>query len=254
MARLQDRVIIVTGGAHGIGRAYCEGLAREGARVVVADLDPEGAEAVVKALGAAGQDALAVLADVSQPEATERMAQAAMARFGRIDGLINNAAVFQRPAMSRVPFDQIPVPEWDRLMAVNLRGVFLCCRAVVPYMRQQRSGKIVNISSGTVFHGSPLAAHYVASKAGVIGLTRSLARELGEHNINVNAIAPGLTISMDEVSDARLTQNQQRIQARALKRTETPQDLVGTVVFLCSAESDFMTGQTLVVDGGAQMH
>jgi 3-oxoacyl-[acyl-carrier protein] reductase len=254
MARLQDRVIIVTGGAHGIGLAYCEGLAREGARVVVADLDPEGAEAVVRALGAEGKDALAVLADVSQLEATERMAQAAVERFGRIDGLINNAALFQRPAMSRVPFDQIPVEEWDRLMAVNLRGVFLCCRAVVPYMKQQSQGKIVNISSGTVFHGSPMAAHYVASKAGVIGFTRSLARELGEYNINVNAIAPGLTISMDEVSDARMTQNQQRVQARALKRTEVPQDLVGTVVFLCSSESDFMTGQTLVVDGGAQMH
>jgi 3-oxoacyl-[acyl-carrier protein] reductase len=254
MARLQDRVIIVTGGAHGIGRAYCEGLAREGARVVVADLDPEGAEAVVKALGSAGKDALAVLADVSQPEATERMAAATVERFGRIDGLINNAALFQRPAMSRVPFDQIPVEEWDRLMAVNLRGVFLCCRAVAPYMKQQGQGKIVNISSGTVFHGSPMAAHYVASKAGVIGFTRSLARELGEYNINVNAIAPGLTISMEEVSDARMAQNQQRLQARALKRTEVPQDLVGTVVFLCSSESDFMTGQTLVVDGGAQMH
>ena len=254
MARLQDRVIIVTGGAHGIGRAYCEGLAREGARVVVADLDPEGAEAVVKALGAEGKAALAVLADVSQPEATERMAQAAMERFGRIDGLINNAALFQRPAMSRMPFDQIPIDEWDRLMAVNLRGVFLCCRAVVPYMKQQRSGKIVNISSGTVFNGSPLVAHYVASKAGVIGLTRSLARELGEYNINVNAVAPGLTMSMDEVSEARMAQNQQRVQARALKRTEVPQDLVGTAIFLCSPESDFMTGQTLVVDGGAQMH
>jgi NAD(P)-dependent dehydrogenase (short-subunit alcohol dehydrogenase family) len=254
MARLQDRVIIVTGGAHGIGRAYCEGLAREGARVVVADLDPEGAEAVVKALGSAGKDALAVLADVSQPEATERMAAATVERFGRIDGLINNAALFQRPAMSRVPFDQIPVEEWDRLMAVNLRGVFLCCRAVAPYMKRQGQGKIVNISSGTVFHGSPMAAHYVASKAGVVGFTRSLARELGEYNINVNAIAPGLTISMEEVSDARMARNQQRVQARALKRTEVPQDLVGTVVFLCSSESDFMTGQTLVVDGGAQMH
>jgi 3-oxoacyl-[acyl-carrier protein] reductase len=177
-----------------------------------------------------------------------------MERFGRIDGLINNAALFQRPAMSRVPFEQIPVEEWDRLMAVNLRGIFLCCRAVVPYMKQQRRGKVINISSGTVFHGSPLVAHYVTSKAGVIGLTRSLARELGEYNINVNAVAPGLTISTDEVDEARAAMNQQRLQARSLKRSEVPQDLVGTIVFLCSSESDFMTGQTLVVDGGAQMH
>jgi 3-oxoacyl-[acyl-carrier protein] reductase len=254
MARLQDRVIIVTGGAHGIGRAYCEGLACEGARVVVADIDGASAEAVVKALSAGGSEALAVETDVSQPEATERMARATMERFGGIDGLINNAALFQRPAMSRVPFEQIPVEEWDRLMAVNLRGIFLCCRAVVPYMKQQRRGKIINISSGTVFHGSPLVAHYVTSKAGVIGFTRSLARELGEYNINVNAVAPGLTISTDEVDEARAAMNQQRLQARALKRTEVPQDLVGTILFLCSSESDFMTGQTLVVDGGAQMH
>lgn len=254
MARLQDRVIIVTGGAHGIGRAYCDGLAREGARVVVADIDGVGAEAAVKALSTAGYEAMAVATDVSQPEATERMARVTVERFGRIDGLINNAALFQRPAMSRVPFEQISVEEWDRLMAVNVRGVFLCCRAVVPYMKQQRRGKIVNISSGTVFHGSPLVAHYVTSKAGVIGFTRSLARELGEYNINVNAVAPGLTLSMESESEGRLTQNQQRVQARALKRTEVPQDLVGTIVFLCSTESDFMTGQTLVVDGGAQMH
>ena len=254
MARLQDRVIIVTGGAHGIGRAYCEGLAHEDARIVVADIDGAGAEAAVKALSAGGDEALAVETDVSQPEATERMARATMERFGRIDGLINNAALFQRPAMSRVPFEQIPVEEWDRLMAVNLRGIFLCCRAVVPYMKQQQRGKIINISSGTVFYGAPLVAHYVTSKAGVIGLTRSLARELGEYNINVNAVAPGLTLSMDEVSEARMARHQQRLQARALKRTEVPQDLVGTIVFLCSSESDFMTGQTLVVDGGAQMH
>jgi 3-oxoacyl-[acyl-carrier protein] reductase len=254
MARLQDRVIIVTGGAHGIGRAYCEGLAREGACVVVADIDGPAAEATVKALDERGYDALAVVTDVSQPEATERMARATIDRFGRIDGLINNAALFQRPAMSRVPFEQISVEEWDRLMAVNLRGIFLCCRAVVPSMKQQRRGKIVNISSGTVFYGAPLVAHYVTSKAGVIGLTRSLARELGEYAINVNAVAPGLTISTDEVSEGMMAWNQQRLQARSLKRTEVPQDLVGTVVFLCSAESDFMTGQTLVVDGGAQMH
>ena len=168
--------------------------------------------------------------------------------------MINNAAVFQLPAMSRVPFEQIPVDEWDNLMAVNLRGVFLCCRAVVPHTKAQGGGKIVNISSGTVFHGSPQSAHYVTSKAGVIGFTRSVARELGEHNINVNAIAPGLTLSLDEIPEDRLEASRIRMQARALKRAQVPEDLVGTAVFLCSADRDFMTGQTLVVDGGAQMH
>jgi len=254
MDRLRDRVIIVTGGAHGIGRAYCEGFAQEGAKIVIADLDGHGAEALARTLAQHGHEALAVQTDVAQPESTERMARAALERFGRIDGLMNNAAVFQRPALSRVPFEQIPVEEWDWLMAVNLRGIFLGCRAVVPAMKQQRQGKIINISSGTVFYGAPNMAHYVTSKAGVIGLTRSLARELGEYNINVNAIAPGLTMSMDEVDAGRDVLNQQRIQARALKRTEFPQDLVGAAVFLCSAESDFITGQTLVVDGGAQMH
>jgi len=254
MNRLQDRVIVVTGGAHGIGRAYCEGFAREGAKVVVADLDGGGGDELVRVLSKEGYDALALRVDVAEPADTEQMAQATIDRFGRIDGLINNAALFQRPAMSRVPFERIPVEEWDRLMAVNLRGIFLCCRAVVPAMKQQRYGKIVNISSGTVFYGAANAAHYVTSKAGVIGLTRGLARELGEYNITVNAIAPGLTISMDEVDPARDAQNQQRLQARSIKRTEVPQDVVGAAVFLCAAESDFITGQTLVVDGGAQMH
>ena len=121
-------------------------------------------------------------------------------------------------------------------------------------MKQQQSGKIVNISSGTVFSGTANLLHYVTSKAGVIGLTRGLSRELGDYNINVNAIAPGLTISMEESNDVRSGMNQQRIQARALKRSETPEDLVGTAVFLCSSDSDFMTGQTMVVDGGLQMH
>ena len=254
MGRLQDRVIIVTGGGQGIGRAYCEGFASEGAKIVIADIDQAAGDDAVRALSKDGYDALAVRMDVADPADAERMAQAALERFGRIDGLVNNAALFQRPAMSRVPFEQIPVEEWDRLMAVNLRGIFLCCRAVVPAMKRQRSGKIVNISSGTVFYGAPNAAHYVTSKAGVIGLTRSLARELGDYTITVNCIAPGLILSMEEESAARNTQNQQRVQARAIKRTEVPKDVVGAAIFLCAAESDFITGQTLVIDGGAQMH
>ena len=254
MDRLEDRVIIVTGGAHGIGRVYCQGLAAEGAKVVVADLDGPGAEAVALSLGESGSDSLAVAADVSREDDMETMAKAAVERFGRIDGILNNAAVFQVPAMSRVPFEQIPLEEWDRLMAVNLRGVFLGSRAVIPQMKAQGSGKIVNISSGTVFHGSANAAHYVTSKAGVIGFTRSLARELGDFGINVNAIAPGLTLSLEEMTEQRLQMSNQRAQARAIKRSQVPEDLVGTAVFLCSSESDFMTGQTLVVDGGAQMH
>lgn len=254
MDRLKDRVVIVTGGANGIGLAYCGGLAAEGASVVVADIDGPAADAAVRELGERGTDALAVATDVTVPREVDHMAETAMERFGRIDGLINNAAMFQRPTMYRGPFDQIPVEEWDRLMAVNLKGIFLCCRAVVPHMKKQRGGKIVNISSGTVFFGTPNLLHYVTSKAGVIGLTRALARELGDYNINVNAIAPGLTISMDDMTEVRSGLNEQRIAARSLKRAEVPQDLVGTAVFLCSSDSDFMTGQTLVVDGGAQMH
>lgn len=254
MDRLRERVIIVTGGGNGIGRAYSRGLAGEGARLVVADIDGRAANAVVRELGESGVDALAVVTDVSQQDSTENMARAAVERFGRIDGIINNAAMFQRPNMYRGPFEKMPVEEWDRLMAINLKGIFLCCRAVVPFMKLQRSGKIVNISSGTVFSGTPNLLHYVTSKAGVIGMTRALSRELGDYNINVNAIAPGLTISMDDMAEVRSGLNAQRVQARALKRNELPEDLVGTSIFLCSSDSDFMTGQTLVVDGGAQMH
>ena len=254
MDRLKERVIIVTGGAHGIGRVYSEGLAQEGARVVVADIDEPAGQSVARAIGENGGDALAVATDVSQPESADELARAVIERFGQIDGLVNNAAIYQRPSVTRGPFVEIPVEEWDRLMAVNLRGIFLCCRAVVPHMKERGSGKIVNISSGTVFNGTAQLLHYVTSKAGVIGLTRALARELGDYNINVNALAPGLTVSMDEVDEQAAEHRERRIGSRSLKRAEVPEDLLGTVVFLCSPDSDFMTGQTLVVDGGAQMH
>ena len=255
MGRLDDRVIIVTGGAQGIGKAYCEGLAREGAKVVVADLNSEAAGALVRSLGEDGKDALAVTADVSNPDDTDRMVSETLARFGRIDGLVNNAAIYQRPGLFRGPFDQIPVDEWDRVMAVNLRGIFLCCRAVISHMKERGSGKIINISSGTVANGTPNFAHYVTSKAGVIGFTRSVAREMGPYGININAIAPGYTLSMDEgdVDDNVRATDQRSVNSRALGRSERPEDLVGTVIFLCSSDSDFITGQTMAVDGGVSM-
>ncbi len=253
MGRLDDRVIIVTGGAQGIGKAYCEGLAGEGAKIVVADIDTAAADALVRSLTDAGHEAMSVVTDVSDIQQADNMAKVTIDRYGRIDGLINNAAVFQRPSMSRVPFDQVSVEEWDRLMAVNLRGTFLCARAVAPYMKEQGEGSIINISSGTVHFGAANVAHYVASKAGVIGFTRVLARELGPWNIRCNAIAPGLTISVEDPDEARLEGDRQRMQARSIKRSELPTDLVGTAIFLCSSDSAFMSGQTLAVDGGATM-
>ena len=251
--KLENQVVIVTGGGLGIGRAYCERLGADGASIVVADIDGDAAEQVAAQLRRAETDAIAVRTDVTNQQATEEMARAAFDRFGRIDALVNNAGMYQRPAVSRGPFEQISVDEWDRVMAVNLRGVFLCARAVVPHMKQARRGKIVNISSGTVFSGTPRFAHYVTSKAGVVGFTRVLAKELGEWNINVNAVAPGLTLSMEE-TDEQMQYHEARAGGRAIKRIQKPEDLVGTVAFLCSADSDFMTGQTLVVDGGSSFH
>src|SRR5581483_4683014 len=252
--RLENQVVIVTGGGLGIGRAYAERLGQEGARVAVVDIDAGAAEEVADGLRRAEADAIAVRTDVTDARATEEMATAVLERWGRIDALVNNAGMYQRPAVTRGPFEEIPIDEWDRVMAVNLRGVFLCARAVVPSMKRQRRGKIVNISSSTVFSGTPRFAHYVTSKAGVIGLTRVLAKELGEWNITVNAIAPGLTESMDLHDDALIQYHENRAQSRAIKRLEQPSDLVGAVAFLCSPDSDFITGQTLVVDGGSSLN
>jgi 3-oxoacyl-[acyl-carrier protein] reductase len=254
MDRLSGKVIIVTGGAHGIGRAYVKSLADEGARVIIADVDEPAGQALAASMPADGKQVVSVQADVSELADVERLVRSTVDRFGRIDGLVNNAAFYQNPqVMARVAFEQIPLDEWDRMMSVNLRGAFLCCRAVVPFMKLQRVGKIVNISSSTIYYGGNFAAHYVTSKAGLIGLTRSLARELGNHNINVNAIAPGFTMSTDDPSPEFLANNPRRVGARSIKREQTPADLIGSVVFLLSSDSDFMTGQTLVVDGGSRM-
>jgi 3-oxoacyl-[acyl-carrier protein] reductase len=248
---LKDKVVIVTGGGHGIGRAYCLGFGGAGARVVVADIDEPAATKVAKEVNTqTDARSLSVKVDVANEASTQMMVKTILDQFGRIDILVNNAAIFATIPMNRGGIDTIDPAEWDRMMAVNLKGLFFCCRAVLPAMRKQKSGKIVNISSGTALNGSAGRIHYVTSKAGVIGFTRTLAREVGDDNINVNAIAPGSTLSEDNPSEEILKMRGARVADRCLKRVQLPKDLVGTVLFLCSPLSDFMTGQTVAVDGG----
>jgi NAD(P)-dependent dehydrogenase (short-subunit alcohol dehydrogenase family) len=248
--RLTDKVVIVTGGGLGIGRAYALGLAAEGARVVVADIADTAP--TVKEIEARGGQALGVACDVSREDDTRDLATKAGERFGRIDVLVNNAAVYG--TIKRRPFMEIPVEEWDRVMAVNLRGLFLCARAVFPSMKAQGGGKIINVASSTFFKGVPNYIHYTTSKGGVVGFTRSLARELGDFGIRVNAIAPGFTLSGENEKNASEDQKAANVRMRMLKRAQVPGDLVGTVVFLASDDSDFITGQTIAVDGGAIVH
>jgi len=250
MNRLTGKVAIVTGGGKGLGKAFCFGLAKEGARVVMAvhRLDEEATQAA-KEIEAKGGYALEV--DVTKDEDTHRMADEAVKRFGRIDILVNNAAMLR--GITRKPFTEIPVAEWDKLMTVNLKGAFLCCRAVFPQMKKQRKGKIINLASETALTGSNDLIHYVTSKGGIISFTRALAREVGQYGICVNAVAPGFTDTkasrtiIDDITkyDVSLT---------PLGRVGQPEDLVGAVIFLAGDASDFITGQTLVVDGGRHTH
>lgn len=250
--RLKDKVAIVTGGAQGIGRAYVMGFAGEGARVTIADINLEAANKTAAAVKEKGGEALAIKTDVSSLEDTQLLAAKTAERFGRIDILVNNAAVFGRVKISKgVPFYELDLNEWDRVMAVNVKGVLLCSRAVFPYMREQRSGKIINISSDQFHNCVTKYIHYIVSKGAVIGMTRALARELGEHNINVNCICPGSTFSEDPDDKAALESRKRAISARCIQRVEYPEDLVGAAIFLASSESDFITGQSIIVDGGA---
>ncbi len=251
--RLKDKVAIVTGGGLGIGKAYARGYAAEGAKIVVADINLPAAEETVDELIKKGCEAFAVETDVSKVKDTEEMAAKVIGRFGRIDILVNNAASFQRPAANRAPVWELDPDEWDRVIRVNLTGTFLCCRAVLPSMIKQQSGKIINIASDLGFRGAAAFSHYSTSKGGVITFTRALAREVGEYNINVNTICPGFTISR-EPDDVKDGDRQRELSGRILNRPEYPEDLVGAAVYLASAESDFMTGQSLVVDGGVYLH
>ena len=250
MGLLDEKVVIVTGGARGIGRAYCEGLIREGAAVVVADL--AGAEETVEELQGQGGNALALRTDVADLESTEAMAAATVHKFGRIDGLVNNAAFYM--AATHAPMEELTPSEWDLCFSVNVKGSWLCARAVAPTMKRQASGKIVNVASMTVNDGTPMFLHYVASKAAIWGLTRALARELGSSGIAVNTLTPDYI-----PHDATYADKQKHIDdiiraRRCFSRTQDPDDMVGTLLYLLSPLSDFVTGQNIWVNGGSAFH
>lgn len=249
---LEGRTVIVTGGGKGLGKIYAQEFARAGAYVVAADIDGESAEAVAHGIEAEGGKAMGLRTDVSDAQSAEEMAQAAIARFGTIDILINNASLMS--TLPRRSWLEIPLEEWDQVMAVNLRGLFLCCRAVVPAMRERGRGKIVNISSSRVWEGVPNRLHYTTSKAGVIGFTRAMAHEVGPLGITVNAITPGYTLSETQVQSSSGNYLAAQAEGRAMGRAQYPEDLVGAVMFLSSQASDYMTGQTINVDGGKAMH
>ncbi len=249
---IDGRTIIVTGGGRGIGRTICVQAAKRGARVVVADANIDGARATCELLRAESAPCAAVQVDVSSRDQTERMAEEAKNAFGRIDALVNNAAYYY--GLRKTAFDSVDPDEWDRVMSVNVKGAWLCSRAVFRYMRAAGGGKIVNISSGTAFTGTVGFPHYVASKAAVLGLTRALSRELGEYGICVNAVAPGYTETSASLSINGPELSETMARTRAIKRSEWPEDIAGAVLFLCSGDSDFITGQTIVVDGGIIMH
>jgi 3-oxoacyl-[acyl-carrier protein] reductase len=243
------RVAIVTGAGQGIGRAFARALAEAGHAVVIAERNAERAVSVAAEVEAAGGTALAVATDVAEEASVNAMAEAALARFGRTDVLVNNAAIFSTLEMR--PFDRIPVPEWEQVMRVNVTGPFLCARAVLPAMRKGGFGRIVNIASAAVTMGRPNYLHYITSKSALIGMSRSMARELGAAGITVNAILPGATFTEVERKTVSPEQRVRIVAQQCIPRPQVPDDLVGALLFLVSDGAGFVTGQALTVDGGA---
>jgi len=248
MKRLEQRTAIVTGAAQGIGRAIARGFAREGASVVIADVNQESARTVKNEIEAGGGKALAIRTDVSDESSVQAMAKESLAEFGRVDILVNNAGIFPTSSV-----EEMSEEDWDRVIGTNLVGAFLCAKAVVPKFLEQGSGRIISLTSGRAFQGAKNGAHYAASKAGIIGFSKSLALELAPHGITVNVICPGIT----DTAQPRGHQTEEEMYAQGqripLGRIGQPEDLVGPAVFLASGAAAFVTGQTILVNGGSIM-
>ena len=251
MARLTGKVAIVTGGAKGIGMHYSRALAAHGARVMIADIEDGGTLVSEIAKQHGSEVAASSMTDVSDETAVKALVTHTIERFGKIDILINNAALYAK--LGPRNYDEWDVATWDRVMAINVRGPWLMVRHVAPQMIAQKSGKIVNIGSGTVYKGVPRMLPYVASKGAITAMTRSLSRELGQHGIAVNTLTPGFILSETGLENAKHVEEERMPvrNSRAFKRDAYPQDLIGALIFLVSSDSDFVTGQSLVVDGGS---
>jgi len=245
--RLENKVAIVTGGAGKIGKAFSLAMAKEGAKIVISDVMP--GDDVVKQVEDSGGEAMSVLTDVADETSAQATIDAAVERFGRIDILVNNAAHFMQ--VVKGPFWEIPPDDFDKAMAVNVRGVWLMARAAVPHLIKNPHSKIINLSSGVALAGTPNYIHYVGSKGAVIAMTRAMANELGQHQVCVNSLSPGFTMTEGRQAPQDFVDmvNSQR----AFKRTEVESDLVGTLLYLASPDSDFVTGQMIIVDGGMHL-
>ena len=243
--RFKDRVVIITGGGGKLAKVYAMAFAREGAKLSLPDV--VSADPVVKAIQDQGGEAMSVQCDVADESSVNAMVEATVKRFGGVDILVNNAAYFM--TVKKGPFWEMAVEEFDKAMAVNVRGVWLCAKSVFPHMKGRSKGKIINISSGVALNGNPNYIHYVSSKGAVISMTRAMAREVGQYGICVNSVAPGFTLTEGRQVDPEY--ERRRTQQRCFQRSQVEEDVLGTVLFLASSESDFMTGQVLCIDGGS---